>query len=178
MKPVLSGIGDSTPIKIPNFVADSAGKYKTNRTLTENQIVNAAKALLKKKFSKGSAIASPGLARDYLMLNYAKHEYEVFICIFLDNQNRVLKLAEMFTGSIGGASVYPREVVKKSLELNAAAIVFAHNHPSGTSNPSQADKEITVKLIKAMNLVDVRVLDHLIVGGGDKPYSFAEHGLI
>ena len=97
--------------------------------------------------------------------------------MFLDNQHRVIQLDELFRGTIDGASVYPREVVKQALHHNAAAVIFAHNHPSGVTEPSQADKQITEKLKKALDLFDIRVLDHFIIGDGE-PYSFAEHGLI
>ena len=97
--------------------------------------------------------------------------------MFLDNQHHILKYEELFSGTIDGASVYPREVVKKSLQHNAAAVIFAHNHPSGISEPSQADKLITDKLKQALNLMDIRVLDHFIIGDG-QPFSFAEHGLL
>ena len=101
----------------------------------------------------------------------------MFACLFLDNQHRVIHLDQLFRGTIDGASVYPREVVKKALHHNAAAVIFAHNHPSGISEPSPADKQITEKLKQALALLDIRVLDHFIIADG-QPYSFAEHGLI
>jgi len=104
-------------------------------------------------------------------------EHEVFVCIFLNNQHIVIKHEEMFRGTIDGASIYPREVAKRCLQLNAAAVLFAHNHPSGRTEPSQADRHITDKLKTALNLFDIRTLDHFIIGK-DKPYSFAEHGLL
>ena len=96
--------------------------------------------------------------------------------LFLDSQNRILEFKELFRGTINAASVYPREVVKEVLELNAASVILAHNHPSGVTTPSQADKLITTKLQQALNLIDVSVLDHIIIG--ENTYSFAEHGLI
>jgi DNA repair protein RadC len=101
----------------------------------------------------------------------------VFACLFLDNQNRVIQLIELFRGTIDSTSVYPREVAKQALHHNAAAVIFAHNHPSGIAEPSLADKHITEKLKQALALFDIRVLDHFIIGDG-QPYSFAEHGLI
>jgi DNA repair protein RadC len=101
----------------------------------------------------------------------------VFACLFLDNQNRIIQLVELFRGTIDAASIYPREVAKQALQQNAAAVIFAHNHPSGISEPSIDDKHITEKLKQALGLFDIRVLDHFIIGDGD-PYSFAEHGLI
>jgi len=168
---------NSLQVKIPYFIADNNGKYKATRALTEKQIMSAAKALIKKKFTKGVAITSPNATVAYLRAQYVNYEYEVFICIFLDNQHRVIKTVEMFRGTIDSASVYPREVVKKALELNAAAVIFSHNHPSGIHTPSQADKDITQKLKQALNLVDIRTLDHFIIGGAEY-YSFAERGLI
>jgi DNA repair protein RadC len=101
----------------------------------------------------------------------------VFACLFLDNQHHILEFEELFRGTIDSASVYPREVIKKALAHNAAAVIFAHNHPSGISEPSQADKLITDKLKQALALIDIRVLDHFIIGDG-MPYSFAENGLL
>jgi DNA repair protein RadC len=109
-------------------------------------------------------------------LKLAPYEHEVFVCLFLDNQHRVIACDELFRGTIDGASVYPREVVKAALQYNAAALIMAHNHPSGISDPSQADRVITEKLKEALALIDVRVLDHFIVG--ENVYSFAEHGLL
>ena len=101
----------------------------------------------------------------------------MFACLFLDNRHRIISNEILFTGTIDGASVYPREVVKRCLQLNAAAIIFSHNHPSGIAEPSQADRQITLKLTQALALVDVRVLDHLVVG--DKTVtSMAERGLM
>lgn len=125
----------------------------------------------------GDALTSPEITRAYLSAQLRRHSYEVFACLFLDNQHRVLQFEELFRGTIDGASVYPREVAKKALQHNAAAVIFAHNHPSGISEPSQADRMITDKLKQALGLFDIRVLDHFIVGDG-LPYSFAEHGLL
>lgn len=111
------------------------------------------------------------------MLEIASLEHEVFYCIFLDNQHRVLKAECCFQGTIDGANVYPREMVKRALQLNAAALILAHNHPSGITEPSTADQAITRRLIDALSLVDVRVLDHFIIGG-TACYSFAEAGLL
>ena len=110
-------------------------------------------------------------------MEMASLEHEVFSVVFLDSQHRVLGIDQMFRGTVDGASVYPREIVKASLRHNAAAVVFCHNHPSGVCEPSSADRRITERLTSALALIDVRVLDHLIVSGGDS-YSFAETGLI
>ena len=126
---------------------------------------------------RGSALTSPDITRAYLSAQLRGHSYEVFACLFLDNQHRVIAWEELFRGTIDGASVYPREVAKRALFHHAAAVIFAHNHPSGVNEPSQADKHITDKLRQALALFDIRVLDHFIVGDGE-PYSFAEHGLL
>ena len=126
---------------------------------------------------RGNALTSPEATRAYLSAQLRGYSYEVFACLFLDNQHRVIQLEELFRGTIDGASVYPREVAKRALFHNAAAVIFAHNHPSGINEPSQADKNITDKLKQALILFDIRVLDHFIIGDG-LPYSFAEHGLL
>ncbi|WP_428353325.1 RadC family protein [Methyloprofundus sp.] len=129
------------------------------------------------ELDRGDVLTSPEATRAYLSNQLRHYPHEVFACLFLDNQHHILKFEELFRGTIDGASVYPREVVKKALEHNAAAVIFAHNHPSGISEPSQADKMITEKLKDALALLDIRVLDHFIIGDGS-PYSFAEHGLL
>jgi len=140
-------------------------------------VLEMAKRHFKEIIQRGSALTSPEITRAYLSAQLRGYSYEVFGCLFLDNQNRVIQFEELFRGTIDGASVYPREVVKQALYHNAAAIIFAHNHPSGITEPSLADKQITEKLKNALALFDIRVLDHFIIGDGE-PYSFAEHGLI
>lgn len=129
------------------------------------------------ELSRGDVLTSPEVTRAYLSHQLRSYSYEVFACLFLDNQHHVIEFEELFRGTIDGASVYPREVAKKALEHNAAAVIFAHNHPSGISEPSQADRITTDKLKQALGLLDIRVLDHFIIGNG-LPYSFAEHGLL
>ena len=126
---------------------------------------------------RGDPLTSPEATRAYLSAQLRGYSYEVFACLFLDNQHRMIQLEELFRGTIDGASVYPREIAKRALFHNAAAVIFAHNHPSGIKEPSQADKQITQKLKQALELFDIRVLDHFIIGDGE-PYSFAEHGLL
>ena len=126
---------------------------------------------------RGDALTSPEATRAYLSAQLRGYSYEVFACLFLDNQHRIIQLEELFRGTIDGASVYPREVAKRALFHNAAAVIFAHNHPSGINEPSQADKSITDKLKQALTLFDIRVLDHFIIGDGE-PYSFAENDLL
>jgi DNA repair protein RadC len=124
-----------------------------------------------------SALTSPGAVRDYLRLSLATREHEVFVCIWLDAQHRVLAAEELFRGTLTQTSVYPREVVKRALAVNAAAVIFAHNHPSGAAQPSQADELLTRNLKEALSLVETRVLDHFIVAGS-QAISFAERGLL
>ena len=123
------------------------------------------------------ALTSSELTRQYLRARLQHYEHEVFACLYLDNQHRVVKLEELFSGTIDGAAVYPREVVKRCLHNNAAAVIFAHNHPSGIAEPSQADIGITARLTAALNTIDVRVLDHIVVGRCEA-VSFAERGLL
>ena len=119
----------------------------------------------------------PGAVRDYLHLILHSREYEVFVVVLLDAQNRVLTSEEMFRGTLTQTSVYPREVVKTALKHNAAAVILAHNHPSGVAEPSHADQLLTQSLKQALALVDIKVLDHFIVAGGSA-LSFAERGLL
>jgi DNA repair protein RadC len=156
------------------YVRDLFGEYVPADTDT---VIREAKRRLATKFRRGTPLVSPGAARDAIHLKLAEYEHEVFACFFLDNQHRVILFAELFRGTIDGASVYPREVVKQALAANAAAVVFCHNHPSGVAEPSEADKHITQRLKSALSIIDVRVLDHFVVGIEDV-FSFAEHGLI
>jgi len=129
------------------------------------------------KLQRGGGLTSPQATREFLLARLRDLGHEVFCCLFLDNRNRVIHFEELFRGTIDGTSVYPREVVKHALARNAAAVIFAHNHPSGVAEPSQADECITRRLRDALGLVDIRVLDHLVVGDG-VCVSFAERGLL
>ena len=129
------------------------------------------------KLDTGQALTSPSMAYDFLRSQIGNLDYEVFGCIYLDNRHRILGFEQLFRGTIDSASIFPREVLKQCLKKHAAAAIFAHNHPSGDITPSSADREITRKLVDALSLVDIRVLDHVIVGDPDC-YSFAENGLI
>jgi DNA repair protein RadC len=140
-------------------------------------VLEMAKRHFKEILQRGNALTSPDITSAYLSAQLRGYHYEVFACLFLDNQNRVIQFEELFRGTIDSASVYPREIAKRALHHNAAAVIFAHNHPSGICEPSQADQHITEKLKQALGLFDIRVLDHFIIGDG-QPYSFAEHGLI
>lgn len=132
---------------------------------------------LRETLAKGDALTSPDVTRSFLTAHLREYDHEVFACLFLDNRHRIIEFEKLFTGTIDGASVYPRVVVKKALAHNAAAVIFAHNHPSGIAEPSQADRQITQKLAQSLALLDIRVLDHFVIGDGEA-YSFAEHGLI
>ena len=125
----------------------------------------------------GPALLNPQATRDYLRVRLRDLPHEVFCCLYLDNRHRVIAFEELFRGTLDGASVHPREVVKHALAHNAAALILAHNHPSGVAEPSQADELITRRLKEALNLVEIRVLDHLIVGDS-RCESFAERGLL
>ena len=127
--------------------------------------------------ARGSALTSPEAVRDYLRLALAARESEAFVGLFLDSQHRLLVADELFRGTLAQTSVYPREVVKAALACNAAAVIFAHNHPSGVAEPSQADRLLTEALRKALDTVDVKVLDHFVVGAAGGT-SFAERGLL
>jgi len=132
---------------------------------------------LMQRLNRGTAITSPEQTRDYLILHLRDRLQEVFACLFLDNRHRVIRYEELFFGTIDSASVYPREVVRRVISHNAAAVIFAHNHPSGLAEPSQADRQITDRLREALALIDVRVLDHMVIGDGEIT-SFAEQGLL
>lgn len=139
-------------------------------------VLEMAKRHLYEQLERGNALENPSATKAYLASQLRSYQHEVFAGLFLDNRHRVIQFEELFTGTIDGASVYPREVVKKAMNCNAAAVIFAHNHPSGVSEPSQADRNITQRLRDALELVDVRVLDHIIVG--DDLISFAERGYL
>ncbi len=126
---------------------------------------------------RGEALTSSEATCRYLVARLRDRPYEVFACLFLDNRHRVIAFEELFRGTIDGASVYPREVVKAALGHNAAAVILTHNHPSGVAEPSGADRRLTDRLRDALALVDIRVLDHVVIGDSD-PVSFAERGLV
>ncbi len=133
--------------------------------------------LEKRIFKAGALLDSPAAVRDYLRLKLVVEPNEVFAVVFLDSQHQVLAYEPLFKGSVDQTSVYPRVVVQRALALNASALILAHQHPSGVTEPSTADRSLTDRLKAALAIVDVRVVDHFIVGKG-KPYSFAEAGLL
>lgn len=132
---------------------------------------------LREQLEERDVMSSSELTREYLRARLRHYPHEVFACLYLDNQHKVVRFEELFTGTIDGAAVYPREVVKRCLHHNAAAVIFAHNHPSGVAEPSHADVAITQRLKSALNTIDVRVLDHIIVGSKEV-VSLAERGLV
>ena len=140
-------------------------------------VLEMARRALRESLDHGSALNSPQAVCDYLRLKLQGRPHEVFAVFFLDAQNRVLAMEELFRGTLTQTSVFPREVVKRALAHNAAAVIFAHNHPSGVAEPSRADDALTSALRQALALVDVRVLDHFVIGAG-AAVSFAERGLL
>lgn len=132
---------------------------------------------LAQRLQRGEALTSPDLTRSFLRSKLQDRPHEVFCCLYLDTKHRVIRFEELFRGTIDGASVHPREVVRSALEHNAAAVIVAHNHPSGVAEPSAADNALTRRLQEALAMVDIRLLDHLVVGDGET-VSFAERGLI
>ncbi len=139
--------------------------------------LEVARRTLREKLDRGSALNSPQAVRDYLRLKLQTRPHEVFAVVFLDAQNRVLAMEEIFRGTLTQTSVFPREVVKRALAHNAAAVILAHNHPSGVAEPSRADDALTNALCQALALVDVKVLDHFVIGAGTAA-SYAERGLL
>lgn len=151
----------------------SGGGY---RPASDREVLGVAGGLLARRVV-GEALSSPRDSMEYLRARLAGLEHEVFCCLFLDNRHRVLAFEELFRGTLSGTAVYPRETVKSALAHNAAAVIFAHNHPSGAPEPSRADEVLTENLKRALALVDVRVLDHIVVGS-EGCVSLSERGLL
>jgi len=150
--------------------------YETHYPMTEHQILEKALEIIASKFIEGDEFTSAKATKEYLTFKLAHHDHEVFAVMFLNSQHQLIEYKEMFQGTIDSANVYPREVLKAVLKANASAVILAHNHPSGMPNPSEADKRITRRLVDALALIDVRVLDHVVVG--KTAISFAEEGLL
>ncbi|MBL4741365.1 MAG: hypothetical protein CMF12_03330 [Idiomarina sp.] len=140
-------------------------------------VLELSRRYLKWQLQREDGFTEPAMVKDYLTSQLRHQCREVFVVLLLDSQHRLLRYEEMFHGTINAAPVYPREVLKMVMQHNAAAVILAHNHPSGIAEPSQADQRVTERLKKALNLVDVALLDHFIIGAGD-PVSFAERGLL
>ena len=147
-------------------------------TASAQQTIREALTLLERQLREpGASFTSSSSVRDWLRLHLTMEEREAFVLLLLDNQHRLITHETLFKGTISHTEVHPREVIKRALYHNAAAVVLAHNHPSGEVTPSKADRLITERLVQALGLVDIRVPDHLIVGG-NQVFSFAEHGLL
>ena len=151
--------------------------YEVGKTDSENQIISEALQILESRIkTKGEFMENPKHVENFLRIQFSEMESEAFSVMFLDNNHRLIAFEEMFKGTINGSSVHPREVVKAALKHNAAALILSHNHPSGIAIPSSADKQITKMLVSALELIDVRILDHIIIG--DDSFKFSEAGLI
>lgn len=156
------------------FTVGADGQYQP---ASKDVVVAAAKAFLDKSLFRKEAMRSPQVVRDYLAVSMGAYEREVFSVMFLDAQNQVIECRELFQGTLTQTAVYPREIVKLALTLNAASVILAHNHPSGCADPSRADEALTQTVKAALALIDVRVLDHMVVAGSAVT-SFAERGLL
>lgn len=140
-------------------------------------VLEMARRHLRSQLKRAETFTDPKVVRDYLSLRLRHLQHEIFLCLWLDNQHQLIASETLAQGSISGASVYPREIVKAALRHNAVAVIVAHNHPSGVAEPSSADRHLTSQLKAALNLIEVRLLDHFIIGEGE-PVSFAERGLL
>ena len=161
----------------PFDLNDETGTYTTRRPVSAKEILFQAELILEDKFRPGVKLESPESSEALLRGKLAHREREVFCVLFLTTRHTLIKYEELFQGSIDGATVYPREIVKRALQLNAAAVILAHNHPSGVGEPSTADQAITRRIKSALELVDIRMLDHLIVGGTEV-VSMAKRGML
>lgn len=156
------------------MVKEDNGRY---RVATGDEIIGAAIAEMNRRFARGKELTSPEVSQEFLKVRLGHLPHEVFGVLWLDTRHRVIAFEEMFRGTIDGASVYPREVLRAAIDFNAAACILAHNHPSGVTEPSQADLRMTQQIREALAHIDVRVLDHVIIGDGPA-CSFAARGLI
>ncbi len=161
--------GQSSLLSCPGVGPTKYARLRAAMELTRRQALQ--------KVVDGDVLSSPGETRRFLQHHLGSHSREVFTCLFMDSQHRVLRCEDLFFGTLDGAAVYPREVAVRALQYGAAAVIFAHNHPSGVAEPSSADRRITERLCAALTLLDIRVLDHIIIGAG-REYSFAEQGLL
>lgn len=161
--------GQSSLLSCPGVGPAKYARLRAAMELTRRQALQ--------QIAEGDVLSSPGDTRRFLQHHLGSRSREVFTCLFMDSQHRVLRCEDLFFGTLDGAAVYPREVAVRALQYGAAAVIFAHNHPSGVAEPSSADRRITERLCAALTLLDIRVLDHIIVGSG-REYSFAEQGLL
>jgi DNA repair protein RadC len=161
-----------------DFVRDEAGHYHTPpEGIGQNGILKEAERIVRQRYRRGRQLKSPADSKELFRVRLVDLKREVFACLFLDNRHRVIAYEELFYGTINASTVHPREIVRRGLELNAAAVIFGHNHPSGEPAPGDADKALTHRLKDALGLVDIRVLDHLVVGT-EGTVSFAEESLL
>lgn len=159
-------------------MAARMARQESAANATHDAVIQQALGIMEGRMKfRDVALTSPQAVRDYLRLRIADREHEVFVCLYLDSQNRLIAAEELFRGTLAQTSVYPREVVKAALRHNAAACIFAHNHPSGVAEPSRADEMLTQALRQTLALVDIRTLDHFVVAGTNV-VSFAERGLL
>ncbi|MDA9982406.1 DNA repair protein RadC [Gammaproteobacteria bacterium] len=159
------------------FVADDNGNYHFAEPVHGDQIISLASTILESTLRRGDYMTSPKAACDFARLQLGKLEHEVFAVLFLDSKHRLIAFEKLFTGTIDGSSVYPREIVKAVLRHNAAAVILTHNHPSGICEPSSADQALTQRLKAALALIDVRILDHVVVSATEST-SMSERGLL
>ncbi len=155
------------------YIRDKRGTY---RAVSSSRVISIAQTVANKMFERGASLTAPAKTAAALSVLIGSRQREVFGLLLLDSQHRILKRLELFEGTIDGCSVYPREVVKAALDASAAAVIAYHNHPSAVANASEADKQITQRIKAALVTVDIRVLDHVIVGSGTDYFSFAEKG--
>jgi len=163
--------------RAPSYRVDAHGNYTFRGKQNADDILKLAAQILENRICTGEVLARVEDTKRYLSVRLGTLEHEVFACLFLNTRHRLISFEILFYGTIDGTSVYPREVLKRALALNAAAVIFTHNHPSGVAEPSRADEHLTRRLKDALAMVDIRVLDHIVVGG---PFtvSFAELGLL
>ena len=163
-----------TSFDSPLFVRDQRRRY---RPANADQVIEAARQVVDQRMQRGTSFSDPSVARGFFRDKLAGLEREVFAVVFLDSRHRMIDYAELFFGTIDGAEVHPREVVRQALLHNAGALLIAHNHPSGSPEPSAADRALTARLKQALALIDVRLLDHIVVGGA-MTTSLAERGWV
>lgn len=168
-------MSSSSSFDSPLFVRDTRGRY---HPANADQIIEAARLVVDRRMQRGTLFTDPAIASRFFRDKLAGLQREVFAAAFIDTRHRLIDYAELFFGSVDGAEVHPREVVRQALILNAAAVLVAHNHPSGEPEPSAADRALTARLKQALALVDVRLLDHFVVGGNTIPVSMAARGWV
>jgi DNA repair protein RadC len=162
-----------------SLIRNNEGCYRTKRktVATESEVLATAEDILRRRFERQATLSSPSDTRSFLRMRLAGLLHEEFHIVWLDNRHRIIAVEKLFTGTIDGSSIHPREVVRAALACNASGAVLAHNHPSGVAEPSISDRDITAELVRTLKLIGVRVLDHIVVGS-DESISFAERGLL